>query len=177
MAAPRPKRSPTFVNSMLSAPIPGQALTHAPKSMPWEHPPQFVQLDDAMHFLMNQILETHYLKQLLQLMNAGVSIEAMTRTIIFTGFAKGKWTPTLGMLLYKPLMLTLITIAHKAGFPDVPVAHPSILDKYNMNKFKKHMALFPSSNEPAPTPDETVTEQPEEMMPQASGGGFISRNF
>lgn len=160
-----------MVNSMFSFPIPGHSLTHEPKNMPWEKPPQFVKVDEAMNFLMNQILETHYLKQMLQLMSAGMSIEAITRTIIMTGFATGKWTPTLGMLLYKPLMLTLITIAKRAGLTDVPVAHPSMLDKYNMTKFRKHQSMFPDDGVEEPAVDPIM----EKAIPEFKHGGFISR--
>lgn len=156
---------------MFSAPIPGQSLTHEPKNMPYEKPPQFVQVDEAMNFLMNQILEPHYLKQMLQLMNAGMSIEAITRTIIMTGFATGKWTPTLGMLLYKPVMLTLIAIAKKAGLDETPVAHPSMLDKYNMGKFKQHQALFPNEAQPEMILNEDI---PDEIEPRKHGG-FMTR--
>jgi hypothetical protein len=144
--------------------------------MPWEKPPQFVQLDDAMHFLMNQLLETHYLKQLLQLMNAGMSIEAITRTVLMTGFATGKWTPNLAMLMYKPVMLALIAIAKRAGLDHVPVAHPSILNKYNMGKVKQHMTLFPDQTQPEPeTPEEE--QSPTEEVPEVRKGGFMSRQY
>lgn len=170
MAKPNPKHPPNLVNSMFSVPIPGHSLTHEPKNMAWEKPPQFVQVDEAMNFLMEQILEPRYLKQLLMLMNAGMSIEAVTRTIIMTGFATGKWTPTLGMLLYKPLMLALISIAKRAGLVDVPVAHPSMLDKYNMNKFKQYQTMFPSSGEPEPMVEEAPME-----IPEVRHGGYMSR--
>ncbi len=176
MAKPTPKHPPNMLNAMFSAPIPGHSLTHEPKNMPWEHPPQFVQVDEAMNFLMNQLLEPFYLKQMLQLMNAGMSIEAITRTIIMTGFATGKWTPTLGMLLYKPLMLALISIAKRAGLTDTPVAHPSMLNKYNMGKFKQHMSLFPNSGSPeVETPQEEAL--PTEEVPEVRQGGFMSRNY
>lgn len=171
MAAPRKNLPPNLVNGLFTFPIPGHSLTHAPKSMPWEKPPQFVQVDEAMDFLMEQFLEPQYLKQMLMLMSAGMSIEAITRTIIMTGFAKGKWTPTLGMLLYKPIMLALISIAKKAGLDDTPVAHPSMLEQFNMKKMKHHMSLFPDDTEQIELPQE------ESPMPQFSHGGFMSRRY
>lgn len=173
MAKPNPKYPPQLLNHAFSAPIPGQSLTHAPKSQPWEKPPRFVQVDEAMNFLMNQLTETHYLKQLLLLMNAGTSIESITRTIIFTGFATGNWTPTLGMLLYKPVMLALIAIAKRAGLNDTPVAHPSMLEKFNNKKFQQYRMLFP--NQTSAAPEEVAL--PEELPTEAKHGGFISRRY
>jgi hypothetical protein len=171
--AKKKHHTPQLIQSMFSGPIAGQSLTHEPKNMPWEHPPQFVQVDEAMNFIMKELLEPRNLKELLQLMNAGMSIEAITRTFIMSGFANGKWTPTLAMLLYKPLMLALISIAKKAGLLEVPVAHPSMLDKYNMSKFKKHQMLFPDAGmeETMPTPEMPM----EEPVPEVRHGGFMQR--
>ncbi len=162
---------PNLVNSMFTFPIPGHSLTHEPKSMPWEKPPQFVQIDEAMNFLMHQLLEPQYLKQLLMVMNAGMSIEAITRTITFTGFATGKWTATLGMLIYKPLMLALISIAKRAGLTDTPVAHPGSLEVHNENKFNQYKQLFPTeAQDVAPMlPEAPMTPE----APASGGGGFM----
>lgn len=128
--------NPVLVHQMFSGPIPGQSLTHAPKSMPYESPPQFAKLEDAMHWLMDTITDPPQLKQLLTLMDAGLPLEAIARTLLFSGFATGKWTPDVAILMYKPVMLTLITIAKKAGITDVPIVLPSSLDKTINNKTK-----------------------------------------
>lgn len=133
--------APHQIVSSFSAPIPGQSLTHAPKSMPYEKPPQFTTLKDAMNMLLNQLTEPQHLKQLLALMDAGMPIEAICRTLLFTGFAHGKWTPDLAMLMYKPLMLLLITMAHKAGKKDTPVVMHQSLQKYIMNNMRNRAAI------------------------------------
>src|SRR5712664_3268837 len=112
-----PLRQPLQGNKAIAfgAPIPGSSLTKEHGSMPYEKPPQFTKLPDAVNHLMDQLTEPMYMKQLLQLMDAGIAIEAIARTLLFTGFTLGKWTVDLGMLMYKPIMLALIAIAHRAG--------------------------------------------------------------
>jgi len=147
-----------------NAPIPGQSLTTEHGSSAWEHPPQFTKLTDAVHHMMDQMTEPYYMKQLFQLMDAGVAIEAIARTLIFTGFTLGKWTVDLGMLMYKPLMLALLAIAHRAGFKDTPVLLQSAVASNGMNNLKAHiqattlkdqktraMAAFPKSEPEFPT--------------------------
>lgn len=154
---------PKLTHSVLSGPIPGQSLTHAPKAMAWEQPPQFTKLSQAMNWLMDQMTNGQYMKQLLHLMDAGMPIEAITRTILFSGFTQGKWTPDLGMLMYKPVMMALMAIAKRAGIDDVPVVMPSGLDKHMQTNVRmsdmlrqakgdKAFTMPPPSTEPKPSP-------------------------
>lgn len=122
---------------VFSHPIPGQSWTKPPKSTPWQKPPTHVDLQDAMHTLMDQLLEPQHLKDLLGLMEGGMSCDAITKTLLFTGFTTGKWTPDLMLMLYKPLLLAVIMIAHRAGLKDTPVILNHTFDNYHLNNLKK----------------------------------------
>lgn len=120
-----PDLSPKALHGVaFGAPVPGQSWTSKPKNAKWEHPPQFTKLKDAMHFMMDQMTESFYMKKLLTMMDAGMPLEAIARTFLFAGFTEGKWTVDLAMLMYKPLLLSLIAIAHRAGKKNVPVVMP-----------------------------------------------------
>lgn len=125
------------LKTVMGAPIPGQSLTGAPKNAAWEKPPQFTKVDEAMNYIMDQVLEPQYIKQLFGLMSGGMSIEAIVRVLIFSGFTSGKWTPDLGIMLYKPLMFTLITLAKMAGLTNTPIVLKQNLEKYAQNKFQQ----------------------------------------
>lgn len=158
------------VKAAFSGPIPGESLTHAPKQMPYEHPPQFTKLEDAMNFLMGQMLEPQYLKQLLALMDAGMPIEAITRTLLFSGFSMGKWTPDLGILMYKPLMLSLMAIAHKANMKHTPIVLKESLTKFQDQKLKQFQMMEEYKMKEAPASSET-----EELPEPTLNGGFMQR--
>lgn len=127
---------PDTVNQMFSGPVPGESLTLPPKNQPWEQPPQFVRMEDAMNFLFNQLLEPKFFKQLMKMLDAGMSVEAIVRTILFGGFTMGKWTVDLAMLMYKPLMLTIITLAKSAGIKHAPIVMKESLDKFLQGRFQ-----------------------------------------
>lgn len=139
--------NPNHAAIAFGSPIPGQSWsTHPPRSTPWQKPTKFTELDKAMEWLFDSLLEPQHLKVLLNLMDGGMSIEATARTILFTGFTMGLWTPTLMMLMYKPTMLTLIAVAHRAGLHHTPVVLPEAFNKYHdakaqsfgtMNRAKK----------------------------------------
>lgn len=153
-------------------PVPGQSwAAHEPKSTPWQAPPQFVKLEESMNFVMNQITEEHHLKTLLDIMDSGMSIEALTRTILFTGFSEGKWTPNLMMLMHKPVMLALIALAHRAELKHVPVVQMNSFNKYHNDKFKQKMILH--SEKIISEKDKNLP--PSEMSEQQQSKGFMRR--
>ncbi len=119
-----------------TGPIPGQSLTMMPKSTPWQRPPQFPKLEDTMDFLMDQLIEPQHLKEILFLMKNDISIEEIARVLIFTGFAEGKWLPSVAMLMYKPMMMFLVALAHRAGLKDAKVVAKHRLNKNDFAKVK-----------------------------------------
>jgi len=121
------------------APIPGQSLTTPPKNMPYEKPPQFTKVEDAMNYLMGQLTDQQFMPQLLQMMEAKMPIEAIARTLLFTGFASGKWTVDMVLLMYKPLMLLLMAIAHRAGIKETPVVMPQAVTQQKLAALKNYM--------------------------------------
>lgn len=98
--------------------IPGQSLTAAPGSMPYEKPPQFVSPDKAMEYLMQNLVKPDSVTKLKLLLESDVPVEGLVRTILFSGMAEGKWTYDLCVLLAKPLAGLVITIAKLAGAKD-----------------------------------------------------------
>jgi hypothetical protein len=155
---------------VFGAPIPGESLTQSPKNMPYEKPPQFYKLEEAMSFLFNQLLEPQYFKQLMKLLDAGMSVEAVVRTILFGGFTMGKWTPDLAMLMYKPLMLTIVTLAKAAGLKHTPLVMKESLDKFLQGRFKQG-AMFST----AKGRNKLVEEVPMLDQLPSKNNGFVQR--
>lgn len=100
---------------MFSAPIPGQSLTKAPGSTPWQKPPKYTKLSDACDAMFDRLCNPPTLRQLLSMMKAKVPLEHISRILIFSGFSTGYWTPDLGLLMVKPVMYMLAGIAARAG--------------------------------------------------------------
>jgi hypothetical protein len=158
------------------APVPGSSLTKTPKNAPYEKPPQFTKLEDVMNYMMDQLTEPQHLKPLLQMMRSGMPLEAIARTLVFTGFSTGKWTVDLGMLMYKPLMLALIAMSHRAGIKDAAVVMPKAVQAQKDKQLQDFMTseAYRKSNakeeiEPTPTaPDATVQPQQGFMQPQGN---------
>lgn len=159
---------PPAAQVALSRPVPGQSLTHAVGQMPWQHPPQFTKLEEALNFIMDQVTEPLHLKEMFRLFDLGISVDEMTRVIIFAGFTTGKFTPDLGIMLYKPLLLGIMAIAHRAGMKDTRVLQPHKMQDSNQLQRVKMLAAYKKQKGDVPDIED------EEQSPPPSTG-FMNR--
>ena len=72
----------------LDAPVPGESLTSEPKNYNWEHPAQFPKVPDAFDFIWHQMHQEPQLTQLISLLQTGVPVEALAKTLLFAGLKK-----------------------------------------------------------------------------------------
>lgn len=168
-----PLSQKTLRGIAFGAPTPGQSLTTPPKNMPFEHPPQFTKLDEVMGYMMDQLTEPQHMTKLLQMIESKMPIEAITRTLLFTGFASGKWSVDLALLMYKPLMLALIAIAHRAGLKDSPVIMPKAVTKQRMSSLREYIVSKEFSKQDEPI--EELISAPEQEQPKPQSQGFMQR--
>ena len=98
-----------------SAPPAGFGLTTPPGQWNWEQPPEHVDLETAFQEIKGKMMVPETRMTMLQLMDAGMPIETLVRTITFVGFSQGKFTPDLAEMLNPLLSMYLTVIADKAG--------------------------------------------------------------
>ena len=92
--------------SSFPGPTPGQSLTNNPdEPYPWEGPPQYTKLDEALFGIFDMITEEDMLVNTVVAISDGVPIEAMTNTITFTGFTEGYWSPDMSEILKMPIAM------------------------------------------------------------------------
>ena len=101
------------------APVPGQSLTDSPGNYPWEHSPKHTNINEAAENMFRALTEEDSAMNLLAMLKTGVPVEAITRTLIFTGFVEGKFNPDLGILLAPIVMNMIISIAKRAGLKEI----------------------------------------------------------
>ncbi len=96
-------------------PIPGQSLTNDPEQPnTWEKPPQFTVPREAMHYLLERLLDPAVAENTLVSIINGVGIIDIASIILYTGFIEGKWSPDLMLLLAEPTMYMIMALAEKA---------------------------------------------------------------
>jgi|TARA_R100000426_G_C4822462_1_gene111069 hypothetical protein len=103
------------------APVPGQSLTDTPQNYPWEHSPKHTNINEAAETMFRALTDEDAAMNLLAMLKTGVPVEAITRTLIFTGFVEGKFNPDLGILLAPIAMNMIIAIAKRAGLKEIVI--------------------------------------------------------
>ena len=98
------------------APIPGESLTSSPtKRMPWERPPQFTNITDAVKYLYERLTIDTNLSDIIDMLRKGITVEEVSRVILTAGFSEGKWNNDLLLLLIEPLMYLLYFLSVQSG--------------------------------------------------------------
>ena len=92
------------------APIPGQALTGEPGSKTWEQPPRYAKYEDALNTTMERLLSPKSAEKIVTMLEAGIPVEGIARTIVFGGFQAGAYTVDVALLLTRLVTEAVLTI-------------------------------------------------------------------
>ena len=107
------------------APIPGQSLTDRPGNAAWEHPPQFADPNEALEHIHGRLMNPEGAAKVAMMLETGIPVEAIARTIVFAGFMEGKFSPDVGFLILETVMKMILVIGGVAKISDLKVSMPS----------------------------------------------------
>ncbi len=127
-----------MIENPFDAPIPGQSLTDTPGNAKWEHPPQFVKVDEAAEYIWDRLHEKEILSQIVSFLENDIPVEAIARMVLFGGFVEGKWTPDVALLLSEIVFKQIAAIGVKAEIKNIKL----FLKDQSNNKFHKEFAKF-----------------------------------
>ena len=117
------------VGNPLDTPVPGQSLTDTPGNYPWEHPPRFTEADEAADHLWNRMSEPEFAEQIIAMLDAGVPVEAIGRTVLFGGFLKGTFNPDVAFIIAEPVMKMIATIGVIAKIKNINISMDDMTNK------------------------------------------------
>lgn len=112
--------------SEFDAPVPGQSLTGEPKGWSWERPPRFVKVEDAAIFVWDKLHEQEQLERIIVLLDIGVSVDSLTKTIVFGGFVEGAYTPDVATLLFPIVQRMIFSIGKKAEVKNIKLSNAKV---------------------------------------------------
>ena len=154
--------------SPFDTPIPGQSLTDEPGNYPWEHAPQFTDVDEVIGDLYDSLTKPNIARQLIAMLDAGVPVEAIVRVITFSGFMEGKYNPDVGFIIAEPLMNLVSAIGIRAGVSNLKLS----LEDLSSDDFIKDMADLKAAREEIKDISKNIeSEIPNEEKPK----GLLTR--
>ena len=97
------------------APIAGQSLTAEVGNRPWQNPPQFAEVDDAINFYVPKLLDPAFSEQLLDVIEMGVPLTTIANGMQVGGVMQGLHTIDIGILVIPVLVEMMTLIAEEEG--------------------------------------------------------------
>tara|TARA_B100000085_G_C18562853_1_gene520284 strand:- start:4017 stop:4622 length:606 start_codon:yes stop_codon:yes gene_type:complete len=108
--------------SMFDGPIPGASLTEELGSEPNERPPQYVVPDEALLYVKEQINQPEAFERIVIAAGLDIPIELVARAIVFSGWALGKYTHDISLLIFGPVFGYMLDMLNEEGVDHVPLA-------------------------------------------------------
>ena len=105
-----------------STPIPGQSLTDEPGKWSWEQPPQFASLEEAADATMQRLFTDKNSKNIIMMLEAGVPVEGIARSIVFAGFQAGAYSVDVALMLTPMVTEAVLTIGTIAEVKDMKLS-------------------------------------------------------
>jgi hypothetical protein len=104
------------VDMLATAPA-GVSLTQENSNFPWGNPQQTANPDEVLTKAIDSLEEPKVKDNMLKLMVAGVSIEALVEGWIYAGFESGEFSLDTGLLIKGPIAMYMANLAEKEGVP------------------------------------------------------------
>jgi len=161
---------------MFDAPIPGMSLPHELGARPWQNPPQYNTIEEALDYYIPRLQSDEVSEQLLDVMEMGIPVTVIANTMQLAGVMEGKHTIDVGMLLL-PVLVELIMligdsakIKYTSGLEKDKKVRSSLVDNA-IERFKTEEETDKLSEEKAGTVIEEMKSAAEERL-----GGLMSRS-
>jgi hypothetical protein len=170
---------PTFDPESLSAPIPGMSLTTEPGNRPWENPPQIVNIEEAVQFYAEKLLDPEKEDAILNAFSEQVSIEAMADMITTSAVMEGIHTIDISILV-TPVIYEMLKYVGDINDVDYVESYEELEKKKRIpvseakNIVKEIVKEIDAKSAPK-FPEIGGMETPEEEVPAPRGAGLMAR--
>ena len=164
------------------APIPGMSMTHELGARPWQSPPKYATVDDAIEYYLDRMSSEEFLDQLTDVMEMGVPVTSIANTMQLGNVMEGVHSVDVGMLVLPVLVEMMMLVGDSAD-----IEYDSGLSKEApMNKKRTRNTLVAKTarklqmqlNEQEGKEDKPMVEEPIEMeedMPEEKPKGLMGR--
>jgi len=146
---------------MFDAPIPGQSLTAELGARPWQSPPQFTTVDEALEFYVPRMASDSFSEKLIDVMEMGIPLTTLANSMQMNSVMEGKHSVDVGIIIMPVLIEMMRLIGDSAGIEydtgmDKKEKTRSTLVTKALNKLRDEEAKNETTEEPEP---EVVEEQ------------------
>ncbi|MDC3304645.1 hypothetical protein OAV48_00865 [bacterium] len=169
---------------LLDAPIAGQSLTAELGGRPWQQPPQYATVEQAIQYHVPRLINPEVLDDIMNVIETGIPLTVIAQSLQGGAVMQGKHSVDVGILITPVLMETLAYLAEEQGVEynmgtelqtdDTPSESAIALALKKLRKEREKLGETPAIEEPSvePMPEETM-----EMEEPPQEGGLMSRRM
>ena len=151
-------------------PIPGEGMTAEVGSRPWQNPPQYTTVEQALEFYIPKLVSEEIYDGLLDSMELGIPLTIMADSMQSAAVMQGLHTVDVGILAMPVIIEMLAYIGDEAGIEyNLGMDKPIDEDKLSSTKIALAMKKM---REKLP---EALEEREEEPMPEPAPTGLMAR--
>ena len=165
----------------LDAPIAGQGLTHELGNRPWQNPPQYSTVEEALQFHVPRIVNPDRQEELMNVIETGVPLTIIAETLQSGAVMQGKHSVDVGILIIPVLMETLAYLAEEQGVEYVMGTELKTDDTPSESAVALAMKKIREKREALGKEESTtpISEEPLEPVVQEppTEGGLMSRRM
>ena len=99
-----------FDTDLLTESIPGSSWALEPGTLPMDRPPATVDLKEAFYSISDNLNKKRTKKNIVKIVNAGISISSIAETLTKQGVNEGAFNPDLAEMLNIPVMMKIFQI-------------------------------------------------------------------
>jgi len=157
---------------LFDAPIPGMSLTHELGARPWQNPPQYATVDEAIEYYLSRMSTEEFNDQLVDIMEMGIPLTSIANMLQMGSVMNGKHSVDVGMLVMPILMEMMMLIGDSAG-----IDYDAGLDDPNKVRTRPSLVakLKKKLQDEKDKPSETITEEEPEEQEDDEPQGLMAR--
>ena len=157
------------VTPSFDRPTPGMSLTAELGNRPWQQPPQYSTVEEALQYYIPRLTNPELLDQLLDVMETGIPLTTIANAMQTGGVMEGKHSLDVGILIIPVLIETMAYLAEEAGV-EYDEGSNIEADPDKPTDARVALAISKIREETGVKPDEPEIKQPEPQEEKPSGG-------
>lgn len=154
-------------------PIPGQGMTSELGARPWEKPPQYTTVDEALSYYLPKLSDDEFAKNLINVMEMGVPITSLANTIQMSSVMEGRHSVDVGILILPVLIEAMRFIGDSANIEYV-VGNEGKKSKVD-DDLAKRVATEMNLNHEEDSVDVAIEDTPVEVEEEEVTTGLMAR--
>ena len=154
-------------------PIPGQGMTSELGARPWEQPPQYTTVDEALSYYLPKLSNDEFAKNLINVMEMGVPITSLANTIQMSSVMEGRHSVDVGILILPVLIEAMRFIGDSANIEYV-VGNEGKKSKVD-DDLAKRVATEMNVNHEEDSVDVAIEDTPVEVEEEVTTGLMARR--